>query len=81
MIAYILANNSKKFDILGLTSISLAYTVNNVTDILIRFLDYMDYEDKVYKGENHPLIRQTQPETFYHDIKLIFLHQKKQEKK
>ena len=77
MIAYILANNSKKFDILGLTSISLAYTVNNVTDILIRFLDYMDYEVKVYKGENHPLIIETQPETFYHGYQIDFPPSKK----
>ena len=30
MIAYILANNSKEFDIFGVTTISPAYTVDNV---------------------------------------------------
>ena len=72
MIAYILANNSKKFNILGITTVSPAYTIDNVTDIWLRFLEYMNFDAKVYKGENHPLKRQSQPEKFYHDYQLEF---------
>jgi len=72
MMAYVLANNSKKYNILGITTVSPAYTVDNVTDIWLKFLDYMDFDVKVYKGENHPIHRTTEPQEFYHDYQIDF---------
>ena len=67
MIAYIVANNSKKFDILGITTVSGNYYVEDVGKIWLRFLEYMNYDNKVYLGENHPLVRHTEPLTFSHN--------------
>ena len=66
MIAYTIANNSGKYDILGITTVHSSYCVDNVTDIWLRYLTYMNFDAKVYKGENHPLIRQTEPTNFSH---------------
>lgn len=72
MIAYLLANNSKKYNILGITTISPTYTVDNVTDIWLKFLDYMNFDVKVFKSENHPLKRKTEPQIFYHNYQIDF---------
>ena len=67
MIAYVVANNSKKYDILGITTVSGNYYVEDVGKIWLRFLEYMNYDNKVYLGENHPLVRQTEQFTFSHN--------------
>ena len=72
MIAYILANNSKRFNILGITTVSPQYTIDNVTDIWLKFLDFMGFDNKVYKGENHPMKRNTTPANFFHDYQIDF---------
>ena len=72
MIAYTIANNSRKYNILGITTVSPEYVVDNVTDIWLKFLEYMNFDVKVYKGENHPLIRETQPIEFFHDYQINF---------
>ena len=72
MIAYILANNSKRFNILGITTVSPQYTIDNVTDIWLKFLDFMGFDNKVYKGENHPMIRNSTPANFSHDYQIDF---------
>ena len=64
LIAYTIANNSGKYDILGITTVHTSYCVDNVTDIWLRYLTYMNFDAKVYKGENHPLIRKTEPTNF-----------------
>ena len=67
MIAYVVANNSKKYDILGITTVCANYYVEDVGKIWLRFLEYMNYDNKVYLGENHPLVRHTEPLTFSHN--------------
>ncbi len=67
MIAYIVANNSKKYDILGITTVSSYYYVEDVGKIWLRFLEYMNFDNKVYLGENHPLVRQTEKINFSHN--------------
>ena len=67
MIAYVVANNSKKYDILGITTVCANYYVEDVGKIWLRFLEYMNYDNKVYLGENHPLVRQTEQFTFSHN--------------
>ena len=72
MIAYLLANNSKKFDILGITTVSAAYTLDNVTQVWLGFLEFMNFDAKVYRGEDHPLVRNAKPENFFHDYQMEF---------
>jgi len=72
MIAYILANNSKQYDILGITTVSAAYTLDNVTHYWLGFLEFMNYDAKVYRGEEHPLVRNSTPEVFFHDYNMEF---------
>ena len=72
MVAYTVANNSKKYEILGITTVSPAYYVDDVTNIWLRFLKYMNFDTKVYKGENHPLIRQSTPTAFSHNYGIEF---------
>ena len=72
MIAYLLANNSKKFDILGITTVSAAYTLDNVTQVWLGFLEYMNFDAKVYRGEDHPLVRNSKPEVFFHEYNMTF---------
>ena len=72
MIAYIIVNNSKKYNILGITTMSPEYYVEDVTNIWLRFLEYMNFNVKVYIGENHPLIRKTSKSTFSHYYGLEF---------
>ena len=72
MIAYMLANLSQKFDVLGITTVTPDYIIDNVTNIWLRFLEYMNFDAKVYKGSDHPLVRKTKYKTFYHDYQLEF---------
>ena len=72
MIAYTIANNSKKYQILGITTVSPGYNVDDVTNIWLRFLKYMNFDAKVYKGENCPLLRNVTPIEFYHDYVIDF---------
>lgn len=72
MISYIIANNSKKYNILGITTISPIHTVDNVTNIWLRFLKYMNFDNKVYKGEDQPLKRITEKSEFFHDYQIEF---------
>ena len=55
------------YDILGITTVSGNYYVEDVGKIWLRFLEYMNYDNKVYLGENHPLVRQTEQFTFSHN--------------
>ena len=57
MVTYTIANNSRKYDILGITTVSPEYYVDDVTDSWLRFLEYMNFDIKIYKGENHRLVR------------------------
>lgn len=72
MVAYIVANNSRKFKILGVTTVTPSYYIDNVTDIWLRLLDYMNFDNKIYSGEEHPLQRPAQKETFHHDYQIDF---------
>ena len=72
MISYIIANNSKIYNILGITTISPTHNVENVTNIWLRFLKYMNFDNKVYKGEDQPLNRITEKSEFFHDYQLEF---------
>ena len=72
MIAYTIANNSQKYDILGITTMSPEYCVDKVSDIWLRFLEYMNFDAKFYIGEDHPLVRQTSPAVFSHDYGIEF---------
>ena len=72
MVTYTIANNSRKYDILGITTVSPEYYVDDVTDSWLRFLEYMNFDIKIYKGENHPLIRQTTPRIFDHNYGVEF---------
>ena len=72
MITYTIANISNKYEILGITTVSPSYCIDDVTNMWLRFLKYMDFDTKVYKGENHPLIRQSTPITFFHDYGVEF---------
>ena len=81
MISYIIANNSKKYNILGITTISPIHTVENVTNIWLRFLKYMNFDNKVYKGEDQPLKRITEKSEFFHDYQIEFPLTNKTEEK
>lgn len=72
MIAYMLANISQKFDILGITTVTPDHIIDDVTNIWLRFLEYMNFDAKIYKGQDHPLVRKTEPKPFYHDYQLEF---------
>ncbi len=72
MVTYTIANNSRKYEILGITTVSPSYCLEDVTNMWLRFLKYMDFDTKVYKGENHPLVRQSTPITFFHDYGIEF---------
>ena len=72
MIAYIVAKNSKKYNILGITTVSPIHYVEDVTNIWLRFLKYMDFDEKVYKGENQPIFRETNSSEFEHDYQIDF---------
>ena len=72
MITYIIANNSKKYEILGITTFSPSYYVDDVVNIWLRFFEYMNFDNKVYKGENHPLNRTTQQTNFSHNYGIEF---------
>ena len=67
MIAYIVANNSKKYNILGITTMSCYHYVDEVGKIWLRFLEHMNFDNKVYLGENHSLVKQTDPVPFNHN--------------
>ena len=72
MIAYLVAKNSQKYNILGITTVCPIHYVEDVANIWLRFLEYMDYDEKIYKGEDQPLIRETEPSEFYHDYQIDF---------
>ena len=72
MIAYIVANNSRKYNILGITTISPKHYVEDVANIWLRFLEYMNFDAKVYKGENQPLYRKTEAQEFFHEYQIDF---------
>ena len=72
MVALIVAQISKKYEILGLTTVSPDQYIDNVTDIWLRFLEHMNFDIKVYKGENQPLARKTKPANFSHDYNMEF---------
>ena len=55
-----------------------SYCVDNVTDIWLRYLTYMNFDAKVYKGKNHPLIRKTELTNFSHFYGMDFPSPKKQ---
>ena len=67
MIAYIIANNSKKYNILGITTMSCSYYVDDVGKIWLRFLEHMNFDNKVYLGENHSLVKPSVPIAFDHN--------------
>lgn len=54
-----------------------SYCVDNVTDIWLRYLTYMNFDAKVYKGENHPFLRKTEPTNFSHFYGMDFPSPKK----
>jgi len=72
MIAYIVANNSKKYNILGITTISCFYYIEDVGKIWLRFLEHMNFDNKVYLGENNPLMRTTVKNPFSHNYGVEF---------
>ncbi len=72
MVTYTIANNSRKYDILGITTVCPEYYVDDVTNIWLRFLEYMNFDIKIYKGENHPLVRQTTQKNFSHNYGVEF---------
>lgn len=59
MISYLVANISKKYNILGITTFNPNYCVDEVADVWLRFLEYMNFDAKVYKGAEKPISRQT----------------------
>ena len=66
MVAYIVANNSKRYNILGVTTVSSYYYVEDVGNIWLRFFEHMNFDNKVYLGEDHPLVRKTDKLPFAH---------------
>ena len=66
MVAYIVANNSKRYNILGVTTVSSYYYVEDVGNIWLRFFEHMNFDNKVYLGEDHPLVRKTDKLPFVH---------------
>ena len=72
MIAYIVANNSKKYNILGITTVSCFYYIEDVGKIWLRFLEYINFDNKVYLGENNPLMRRTVKNPFSHNYGVEF---------
>lgn len=73
MIAFELAYISQKFDILGITTVTPDHIIDDVTNVWLKFLEYMKFDAKVYKGEDHPLVRNTTQKNFSMIIKLNFL--------
>ena len=73
MIAYMLANISQKFDILGITTVTPDHIVDDVTNIWLRFLEYMNFDAKIYKGQDHPSLEKQSPNHFITIINLNFL--------
>ena len=72
MIAYIVANNSRKYNILGITTISQHYYIEDVGKIWLRFLEHMNFDNKVYLGENNPLARTVEKNPFSHNYGIEF---------
>ena len=72
MIAYIVANNSKKYNILGITTVSSFYYIEDLGKIWLRFLEHMNFDNKVYLGENNPLMRTTVKNAFSHNYGVEF---------
>ena len=72
MIAYIVANNSKKYNILGITTVSCFYYIEDVGKIWLRFWEYINFDNKVYLGENNPLMRRTVKNPFSHNYGVEF---------
>ena len=72
MIAYIVANNSRKYNILGITTISQHYYIEDVGKIWLRFLEHMNFDNKVYLGENNPLARTVEKNPFSHNYGFEF---------
>ena len=72
MIAYTVANNSKKYNILGITTVSSFYYIEDVGKIWLRFLEHMNFDNKVYLGENNPLNRTTVKNAFSHNYGVEF---------
>lgn len=77
MIAYTIANNSGKYDILGITTVCPAYYIEDVGNVWLKFLTYMDFNQKVYLGSDHPLVRKTEKYTFEYDYGIEFPETKK----
>ena len=72
MIGYIVANNSQKYNILGITTVSCLYYIEDVGKIWLRFLEHMNFDNKVYLGENNPLMRKTIKNPFSHNYGVEF---------
>ena len=72
MIAYTVANNSRKYNILGITTISQHYYIEDVGKIWLRFLEHMNFDNKVYLGENNPLARTVEKNPFSHNYGFEF---------
>ena len=72
MIAFELAYISQKFDILGITTVTPDHIIDDVTNVWLKFLEYMKFDAKVYKGEDHPLVRNTTQKEFFHDYQIEF---------
>lgn len=72
MIAFELAYISQKFDILGITTVTPDNIIDDVTNVWLKFLEYMKFDAKVYKGEDHPLVRNTTQKEFFHDYQIEF---------
>ena len=72
MIGYIVANNSQKYNILGITTVSCFYYIEDVGKIWLRFLEHMNFDNKVYLGENNPLMRTTIKNPFSHNYGVEF---------
>lgn len=47
MSIYLIANNSSKYNIFGITAISHEYALDSFTDVWLKFLDYMNFEVKI----------------------------------
>ena len=72
MIAYTIANNSGKYDILGITTVCPAYYIEDVGKMWLKFLAYMDFDQKVYLGSDHPLVRKAEKYNFEYDYGIEF---------
>jgi len=72
MLAFTIAKNSKKYKILGITTVCSNYYGEDVAKIWLRFLEYMGFDDKVYLGEEHPIKRKSDVLFFAHDYDIEF---------